>query len=111
MKRTVHLTILMAGGVELSSGSFVPVGFHVDLARLSAKFDKMLRVLNKECPNTLNAYIVSVLVVAFFEVAFGCELSVETLADLRSIIVDAVESNDAVESADAVVRAFKLRKK
>lgn len=92
MKRTLRLTILMAGGVELNSVSSVPIDFKVDLVRISAKLDKMLRILHKECPDFANAYIVSLMVVAFYEIGFGFELSPESLAELRSIVADAVKS-------------------
>jgi hypothetical protein len=92
MKRTVCLTILMGGGGEVSSVSSVPLDIKVDLVRLSAKVDKMLRILHKECPDFSNAYIVSLMVVAVYEEAFGFELSAESLAELRSIVADVVKS-------------------
>ena len=84
--------MLMAGGVGVDSVSSVPVDFQIDLVRISAKLDKILRILHKECPDFSNAYIVSLMVVAFYEIGFGFELSPESLAELRSIVADAVKS-------------------
>jgi len=74
------------------SGSSVRTDIKIDLSRLSFKFDKILRVLHKECPKLADAYVVSILLVAFFEECGGVELSVETLSTLRTIFVDARKS-------------------
>jgi hypothetical protein len=58
----------------------------IDLAKARRKFDKVCLMLNKECPLTIDAYTVSKMLVLFFEMHFGCDLSPETLSTLRSIV-------------------------
>jgi hypothetical protein len=77
----------------MTSDSPVRVDIEIDLSRLSYKFDKILRILRKECPNLADSYIVSILLVAFFEEFMGAELSPETLSALRTVFVDAHKSS------------------
>lgn len=88
MKR-ISLTSLVA---KMSSGNSVRVDIDIDLRRLSSKFDKVLRILRKECPKLGDSYVVSILLVAFFEEYMGAELSPETLSTLRTVFVDARKS-------------------
>jgi hypothetical protein len=89
----VALDGLKLSVVIMTSDSPVRVDIEIDLSRLSYKFDKILRILRKECPNLADSYIVSILLVAFFEEFMGAELSPETLSALRTVFVDAHKSS------------------
>lgn len=56
-----------------------------------SKWNKLLRVLGKECPKVVDAYVVSLMLVAYFEMGLGCDAE----DGLRAEIVKVMAVNRA----------------
>jgi len=67
-------------------GKAVDSESEVDFAKVCRKFDKAMTFLHKECPLAGDAYVVSKLLVLFFEERCGLELSPDMLSKLRSLL-------------------------